>query len=331
MNDLEHLIFDALEGNAVEFQKGISDELHARAAAAVEQLRPQIAASMFGEEVELDEISSELKSRYAKKAQSSLKRATAYKDKAKKDLDTTNKRIDYAYRDHDNWIDSERASRIDVDKEMKKNDRASEKIAKHSKTIAKRTAGLKRANEEYENVQEVELDEISSELKSRYAKKAQSSLNRATKAKGKAEDDHEDAEGRIRSATNIAYGSHFDPHAGPYWNYIRKINIDKEAKRSDRAYDRIAKHDKTIAKRTAGLKRANEEYENVQEVAQPKSPSDKVATNIPVSKKEHPVANEVQFTAKNEKDKSKKASYHAGEDEAAYQAAQNVGIAAPKE
>jgi len=122
MNDLEHLIFDALEGNAVDFQKGISDELHARAAAAVEQLRPQVAAGMFGEEVE-----------------------------------------------------------------------------------------------------------------------------------------------------------------------------------------------------------------QVDEVAHPKSPSDKVATNIPVSKKEHPVANEVQFTAKNEKDKSKKASYHAGEDEAAYHAAQNVGIAAPKE
>ena len=74
-----------------------------------------------------------------------------------------------------------------------------------------------------------------------------------------------------------------------------------------------------------------EEVENVQEVAQPKSPSDRVATNIPVSRKEHPVANDIQFTAKNEKDKSKKASYHAGEDEAAYHAAQNVGIAAPKE
>ena len=73
-----------------------------------------------------------------------------------------------------------------------------------------------------------------------------------------------------------------------------------------------------------------EEAEQVDEVALPKSPSDKVATNIPVSKKDHPVANEVQFTAKNEKDKSKKASYHAGEDEVAYQAAQNVGVL-PKE
>jgi hypothetical protein len=100
------------------------------------------------EEVELDEISSDLKSRYAKKAQTSLKRATTYKDKAKTDLDRANKRIDFAYTDHKNRDDEMRSRKIDVDKEAKKGDKAISKIAKHDSTIAKRTAGLKRANEE---------------------------------------------------------------------------------------------------------------------------------------------------------------------------------------
>lgn len=71
--------------------------------------------------------------------------------------------------------------------------------------------------------------------------------------------------------------------------------------------------------------------EDVQEVAAPRSPSDKVATNIPVAIKDHPVATDAQFTAKNEKDKSKKASYHAGEDKVAYELAKSSGIQSPKE
>lgn len=103
-------------------------------------------ASMRNEEVEeLDEISSDLKSRYAKKAATSLKRATTYKAKAQDDAAKASKNIDRGY-------SGDRS--VNVDKQYDRLDRADSKVAKHDKTISKRTTGLKRANEEVESLDE---------------------------------------------------------------------------------------------------------------------------------------------------------------------------------
>ena len=114
---------------------------------------------MSYEEVEqIDEISSDLKSRYAKKAQSSLKRATTYKTKAQDDAAKASKNIDRGY-------SGDRS--VNIDKQYNRLDKADAKAAKHDKTIAKRTAGLKRANEEVE-----QLDELSPNTLHSYIKKA---------------------------------------------------------------------------------------------------------------------------------------------------------------
>lgn len=52
MKDIKELIFAAVEENAVKFQELASDLLHARAYEAIEALRPEVSASMFGEEKE---------------------------------------------------------------------------------------------------------------------------------------------------------------------------------------------------------------------------------------------------------------------------------------
>jgi hypothetical protein len=179
MENLENIIFDAIEGNAVDFQQGITDELYARSLEAIEQLRPQIAADMFGEQFDLEEADS---------------------------------------------------NQSGKSKEMSWDDR-----------VAARQSAR--------------------------AKQKQVARERGVAS--------------VRAAFGIPSGN------------VRKEEV---------------------------------ELDDVQEVARPKSPSDKVAMNVPINKKDHPIANEVQFTARNEKDKSKKASYHAGEDEVAYHTAQNVGI-----
>lgn len=52
MKDIKELIFAAVEENAVKFQEMANELLHARAYEAIESLRPEVSASMFGEEKE---------------------------------------------------------------------------------------------------------------------------------------------------------------------------------------------------------------------------------------------------------------------------------------
>ena len=55
MRDIKELIYAAVEENAVQFQELVNAQLQVRAYDAIESLRPEIGASMFGEEVEVDE------------------------------------------------------------------------------------------------------------------------------------------------------------------------------------------------------------------------------------------------------------------------------------
>lgn len=55
MKDIKELIFAAVEENAVKFQELAYDQLHARAYEAIESLRPEVAASMFGEAKEMED------------------------------------------------------------------------------------------------------------------------------------------------------------------------------------------------------------------------------------------------------------------------------------
>lgn len=55
MKDIKELIFAAVEENAVKFQELAYDKLHSIAYEQIEALRPQVAASLFGEAKECDE------------------------------------------------------------------------------------------------------------------------------------------------------------------------------------------------------------------------------------------------------------------------------------
>lgn len=113
----------------------------------------------------------------------------------------------------------------------------------------KKPVTLKKAP--WEQKEEVELDEVSDNLKARYSAKAKSSLKRASTYKAKAETDAAMADSLI----------------GRGYDGDRSVNIDKQYNRIDKANAKVAKHDKTIAKRSAGLKRANEEVEQIDELS----------------------------------------------------------------
>ena len=90
---------------------------------------------------------------------------------------------------------------------------------------------------------EVELDEISQDMKARYAKKATTSLKRATTTHNNANQRAADASARIQKA------------------YDRNRSAEQAYKDQDRAATQAANQKKVMAKRTDGLKRANEEAE----------------------------------------------------------------------
>jgi hypothetical protein len=62
MRDIKELIYAAVEENAVKFQELVNAQLQVRAYDAIEALRPEVGASMFGEENEKkSEVDEELK------------------------------------------------------------------------------------------------------------------------------------------------------------------------------------------------------------------------------------------------------------------------------
>ena len=59
MKDIKELIYAAVEENALKFQEIVNNQLQVRAYEAIESLRPEIGASMFGEAKECDDEEDE--------------------------------------------------------------------------------------------------------------------------------------------------------------------------------------------------------------------------------------------------------------------------------
>lgn len=60
MKDIKELIFAAVEENAVKFQELVNAQLQTRAYEAIEALRPEVAASMFGEAKKMEDGEEEM-------------------------------------------------------------------------------------------------------------------------------------------------------------------------------------------------------------------------------------------------------------------------------
>jgi hypothetical protein len=92
---------------------------------------------MMSEEFEqLDELDKKTLASYVKKAQTSSKRANTYKSKAQDDAARANRNLHKGYSGD---------YRVDINKQYNRLDKASDKVAKHDKTIDKRTTGIDRA------------------------------------------------------------------------------------------------------------------------------------------------------------------------------------------
>jgi hypothetical protein len=118
------------------------------------------------ESVELDEISPEMKARYAKKANTSLKRATTTRDNATQRASDASARIQKAY---DRNRSAETAYRDQ--------DRAATQAANQKKVMAKRTAGLKRANEDLDEAFKIGEMKLSDGTSAKMTKEDVSALN----------------------------------------------------------------------------------------------------------------------------------------------------------
>ena len=60
MKDIKELIYAAVEENAVKFQELVNAQLQVRAYDAIEALRPEVGASMFGEAKEMKDDEEEM-------------------------------------------------------------------------------------------------------------------------------------------------------------------------------------------------------------------------------------------------------------------------------
>ena len=129
--------------SAVKSMKESKDDLQSRYGDKWKSVMYANATRNAMEAVNLDEISPEMKARYAKKANTSLKRATTTRDNATQRASDASERIQKAY---DRNRSAETAYRDQ--------DRAATQAANQKKVMAKRTAGLKRANEGVEHVRQ---------------------------------------------------------------------------------------------------------------------------------------------------------------------------------
>jgi len=60
MKDIKELIYAAVEENAVKFQELVNAQLQVRAYDAIEALRPEVGASMFGEAKKMEDDEEEM-------------------------------------------------------------------------------------------------------------------------------------------------------------------------------------------------------------------------------------------------------------------------------
>jgi uncharacterized protein YihD (DUF1040 family) len=356
MKNIKELIYAAVEENAVVFQELAGNILQARAYDAIEALRPEIGASMFGESSHMngkdkgdmdrdgkDEPDSE---EYMDNKDAAIKKAMGKKvaeefEQIDEEAKTTVDALKKVHGDHNFHVDKKGEI-----KHAYLNHSHVKKLVTALNTPGKGKGMIDRMMEEVEGLEEMSDDERRKEL-DRFGKKAAqthgydhpSDTSKASSSAVKSE---------LKAARKLVAGT-----AKPYRSPTSPANEEVEQVNERTREETISqikglkkpaiKHgfdwptdDSTDNVSTGDLKRFHKSArsvikqglkKDVQEVAMPQNQADMLARLMhSIEVKGHPVAKENQFKATHGKDTTKKASLEPGQDKLQYTIAQGGNV-----
>lgn len=355
MKDIKELIFAAVEENAVQFQELANELLHARAYEAIEALRPEVSASMFGESKKMDdeneeEMEEELKGNQYKIDKNKNGRIDAHdfkllrkeeveeKDPHDRMMDTAyNAALKAGHKPHSMGFTKDRKKvKMISDTGHGHYDIASKKYV-HSKVneeveldemalSADHKAALKTLKSIPSNYSHDDLKKLQAHLSDLHSKAsdAERTARHAKQAEvRKANKDRSlkvshETEGRSANYTNDdGHRLHItrDKNTGGYHAHVSNA----KGKYVDSGGKTTLMYNHKVGKYAKHFK----EETDIQEVAPPKTAADwQALITHQIKTTGHPVATDAQFRAQHGKDTTKIASQEPGEDKMNYAKAQ---------
>lgn len=322
MKDIKDLIYAAVEENIVKFQQLTNDILHARAYDAIEALRPEVSASMFGEAKEMEDEDEE---------------DEEDEDEEDEEMDDKKKSMKEALHPNQQKIDVVDDEKIDAKDFAKLRAMKKAKMKEDVEHIEENLEeGLTRAQHrklgrEHEEHLDKELRSLGERLPKAWDatalhkklsshpkyKKALHHANKSEHHFGKAATMKEDVEldesvfsdkAQANAVVKKLKTKHNDG------NYHVVSNKDRH-RVAHAYYD-----DSTVKKQ---ISRLQEEVDQIDEVAMPRNQADwQALITHQIKTVGHPVATDAQFRATHGKDMTKTASLEPGEDKMSYAAAQ---------
>jgi hypothetical protein len=293
MKDIKELIYAAVEENAVAFQELAGNILQARAYDAIEALRPEVGASMFGEAKECacdDEEEDGKKPRKSK---------VSDEDDSKEEVDES--AIDEASAQARQNKESKRKLEAERGlKRMKDTGRLNYGIDTWHMPVV---VGRKMAREEVEQIEEKSEKEVAQDLKVMRSKVDLHKDIAANRHKygSFAQQNFRDNPAELKAAEKGLTKAHKDAKKTPVSKFLQTRKGDGKVR--------------------------TEEVEQIDEVEHPKSQMDMLAHILhQVKVSGHPVATDAQFRATHGKDKTKKASLEPGQDKVQYAIAQGGNV-----
>ena len=326
MKNIKELIYAAVEENAVVFQELAGNILQARAYDAIEALRPEVGASMFGESSHMkgkDDEDEEMEDE---------------EDEDEEEMDDKKKSMKEALHPNQQKIDVVDDEKIDAKdfaklRAMKKNEEV-EQIDETS---------LKRANDYIAAAQHRLYNPASTKTSPQRAAKLEKGIERAHKSGGgHVVLVHKAHTGNLQKTVDALKQSHggdgqhpitVHPPSGKHGPDHMEIHIPRSSRTGrniesvkhtlSRANDGKPVTAAVVHHDTGEMHRIGEEVEQIHEVDYPKNQADwQALITHQIKTTGHPVATDAQFRAPHGKDETKIASLEPGKDKLHYAAAQ---------
>ena len=356
MKDIKELIYAAVEENALKFQELVNNQLQVRAYDAIEALRPEVGASMFGEAKKMEDDEEEMEDEDEDEEMEDEDEMDDKKKSMKEALHPNQQKIDV--------VDDEKIDAKDFAKLRKtKNEETQKNIFRNPKLPAKDQ--LKNPPKQIKVEEDVEaIDETSQRKRNDYiaaaqhrifnpastntspkkAAKLQAGIQRAEKGTAHVVLVHKAHTGNLQKTVDALKQYHggteqhpikVHPPSGKYGPDHMEIHIPRSSRTGrniesvkhtlSRANDGKPVTAAVVHGDTGEMHRIHEEVVN--EVAMPKNAADwQAMINHQIKVTGHPVATDAQFRAPHGKDTSKIASQHSPEDMLNYATAQGGNV-----
>lgn len=300
MRDIKELIYAAVEENAVKFQELVNAQLQVRAYDAIEALRPEVGASMFGEAKKMKDEEEEIEDEDEKKSE-----------------------VDEELKGNQHKIDKNKNGKIDAhDFKLLRKEEVEELDELSQGLLRKASASAYRKSSAHSGIAAQEKQRVRGAADHvDHEKRAATRLTQANKFRAAADAKNEEVE-ELDELSNDKLTA-----------YSKAANASRAAlnkkwdqgKASQRDKEKVLNREKGMnhAWRTMRNRKEMEEEVELDEVAMPQNQADwQALITHQIKTAGHPVATDAQFRAPHGKDTSKIASQEPPEDKMNYAAAQ---------